>query len=183
MQQVVETREGQRADVPFGVRAIESGVEVDGVWISRSNTPASSNPPSPAISAIDDPSSAKAHQNENGPSKAVPTLLMPQPVHPYQGHPEARSRSNSRSPEIQAPAAGSPDRFHNLPNSSEDSIRIRIRPTYHPRQSSHLRFSSADPLDTGSPYDEDQKEQAALGKLYPFVISSLCFRGVLFVHD
>ncbi|KAF2770979.1 hypothetical protein EJ03DRAFT_260465, partial [Teratosphaeria nubilosa] len=26
-------------DVPFGVRAIESGIEVEGVWISRPNTP------------------------------------------------------------------------------------------------------------------------------------------------
>ena len=30
----------QRSDeVPFGVRAIESGIEVDGVWVSRGNTP------------------------------------------------------------------------------------------------------------------------------------------------
>ncbi|KAF2266817.1 hypothetical protein CC78DRAFT_531263 [Lojkania enalia] len=30
-------------DVPFGIRAIESGIEVDGVWISRSNTPVTSS--------------------------------------------------------------------------------------------------------------------------------------------
>lgn len=30
-------------DVPFGIRAIESGIEVDGVWISRSNTPVGSS--------------------------------------------------------------------------------------------------------------------------------------------
>lgn len=30
---------GEDADVPFGIRAIESGVEVEGVWISRNNTP------------------------------------------------------------------------------------------------------------------------------------------------
>lgn len=35
----VETKE----DVPFGIRAIESGIEVDGVWISRSNTPVGSS--------------------------------------------------------------------------------------------------------------------------------------------
>lgn len=29
-------------EIPFGIRAIESGIEVDGVWISRSNTPAPS---------------------------------------------------------------------------------------------------------------------------------------------
>lgn len=26
-------------DIPFGIRALESGIEVEGVWISRSNTP------------------------------------------------------------------------------------------------------------------------------------------------
>ncbi|KAF1965516.1 hypothetical protein BU23DRAFT_22642 [Bimuria novae-zelandiae CBS 107.79] len=30
-------------DIPFGIRAIESGIEVDGVWISRSNTPVGSS--------------------------------------------------------------------------------------------------------------------------------------------
>lgn len=28
-----------RNDIPFGIRAIESGIEVDGVWISRGNSP------------------------------------------------------------------------------------------------------------------------------------------------
>ncbi|KAF2209332.1 hypothetical protein CERZMDRAFT_47642 [Cercospora zeae-maydis SCOH1-5] len=30
-------------DIPFGIRAMESGIQVDGVWVSRSNTP---EPPS-----------------------------------------------------------------------------------------------------------------------------------------
>lgn len=39
--------------VPFGIRAIESGIEVDGVWISRNNTPAGSirEPSSSSLSA------------------------------------------------------------------------------------------------------------------------------------
>lgn len=39
--------------IPFGIRAIESGIEVDGVWISRSNTPAASirEPSSSSLSA------------------------------------------------------------------------------------------------------------------------------------
>ncbi|KAF2204614.1 hypothetical protein GQ43DRAFT_460599 [Delitschia confertaspora ATCC 74209] len=38
-------REEERKDdeVPFGIRAIESGIEVEGVWISRSNTPVGSS--------------------------------------------------------------------------------------------------------------------------------------------
>ena len=39
--------------IPFGIRAIESGIEVDGVWISRNNTPAASirEPSSSSLSA------------------------------------------------------------------------------------------------------------------------------------
>lgn len=33
---------GKRMDIPFGVRAIQSGIEVDGIWISRPGTPADS---------------------------------------------------------------------------------------------------------------------------------------------
>ncbi len=33
---------GKRIDIPFGVRAIQSGIEVDGIWISRPGTPADS---------------------------------------------------------------------------------------------------------------------------------------------
>ncbi|KAF3007212.1 hypothetical protein E8E14_007126 [Neopestalotiopsis sp. 37M] len=35
----------RRADIPFGVRAIQSGIEVDGIWISRPGTPNSQLPP------------------------------------------------------------------------------------------------------------------------------------------
>lgn len=38
--QIVESRKSY--DIPFGVRAIQSGVQVDGIWISQSNTPAAS---------------------------------------------------------------------------------------------------------------------------------------------
>ena len=33
---------GRKADIPFGVRAIQTGVEVDGIWISRPGTPTES---------------------------------------------------------------------------------------------------------------------------------------------
>lgn len=36
-------REEMKNDIPFGIRAIESGIEIDGVWISRSNTPVGSS--------------------------------------------------------------------------------------------------------------------------------------------
>ncbi len=35
--QIVESRRSH--DIPFGVRAIQSGITVDGIWISQSSTP------------------------------------------------------------------------------------------------------------------------------------------------
>lgn len=37
----MESKKGH--DIPFGVRAIQSGIQVDGIWISKTNTPAASN--------------------------------------------------------------------------------------------------------------------------------------------
>jgi hypothetical protein len=42
-QPVTQVMSETKDDIPFGVRAIESGIEVDGVWISRSNTPVGSS--------------------------------------------------------------------------------------------------------------------------------------------
>ncbi|PPJ53696.1 hypothetical protein CBER1_00888 [Cercospora berteroae] len=39
-------------DVPFGIRAIESGIEVDGVWVSRSNTPEPTSSRDTSISSM-----------------------------------------------------------------------------------------------------------------------------------
>jgi len=38
--QIVESRTSH--DIPFGVRAIQSGIQVDGIWISTSTTPMAS---------------------------------------------------------------------------------------------------------------------------------------------
>ncbi|KAK2004121.1 hypothetical protein LX36DRAFT_665994 [Colletotrichum falcatum] len=38
----------KKSEIPFGVRAIQSGVEVDGIWISRPNTPSAESPPNSA---------------------------------------------------------------------------------------------------------------------------------------
>lgn len=41
---------GRRVDIPFGVRAIQSGVEIEGIWISRPATPMEPRNPSKASS-------------------------------------------------------------------------------------------------------------------------------------
>ena len=42
-QPVTQAREETKDEIPFGIRAIQSGIEVDGVWISRTNTPVGSS--------------------------------------------------------------------------------------------------------------------------------------------
>ncbi|KAI1763443.1 hypothetical protein GGR53DRAFT_367699 [Hypoxylon sp. FL1150] len=42
---------GKRIDIPFGVRAIQSGIQVDGIWISRPGTPIETSQSSPSISS------------------------------------------------------------------------------------------------------------------------------------
>lgn len=42
-QPVTAVPEEPKDEIPFGIRAIQSGIEVDGVWISRSNTPVGSS--------------------------------------------------------------------------------------------------------------------------------------------
>ena len=42
-QPVAQVTEETKNEIPFGIRAIQSGIEVDGVWISRTNTPVGSS--------------------------------------------------------------------------------------------------------------------------------------------
>ncbi|KAA8625323.1 hypothetical protein A1F94_000374 [Pyrenophora tritici-repentis] len=42
-QPVTQVSTETKDEIPFGIRAIQSGIEVDGVWISRSNTPVASS--------------------------------------------------------------------------------------------------------------------------------------------
>ncbi|KAF2866767.1 hypothetical protein BDV95DRAFT_598659 [Massariosphaeria phaeospora] len=66
-----------KEDIPFGIRAIESGIEVDGVWISRSNTPVGSS-----RSSMTDFKLSRSHNNSQ--------LELPQAIHP--------SHASSRAP-------------------------------------------------------------------------------------
>ena len=130
-------------DIPFGVRAIESGIEVDGVWISRSNTPSTSVPGSPAFSESSEQNSGNAGSSEQPSSTTiVPRLEMPQPaLNPTSSRPLSSSFDRAVSAEI----------IPTRPSSSE--FTSRGRPTYQPRRSSHLRFSNS--------HDNDNSEALA----------------------
>ena len=158
MQQTSSVPATGAPDIPFGVRAIENGIEVEGVWISRSNTPVSSNQGSPVSSPIGDTSPTQSEPHAQN-KTTIPKLVIPQPMYPYPGRPRSISTSPSRSPNRQHEKGISADRFSSQGSVSPDAIKIRIRPSYQPRQSSHLRFSSGDIFDSITIPDEETLQQ------------------------
>ena len=117
----VKARKAREVRVPFGVRAIESGIEVDGVWISRSNTPDTVRQGSPSSSMLD---MSKAREPSDHPSAdEMPKLEMPQPT---------RGRARLDLP-----------RDHQDRTSTSPEAGSRGRPTYQPKRSSGLRYSNS----------------------------------------
>jgi hypothetical protein len=55
-------------DIPFGVRAIQSGIQVEGIWISRPNTPSSSRTTS-SPTLIGDPTDSRSKAKGKGKGK------------------------------------------------------------------------------------------------------------------
>ena len=153
MQHTTSVKRGrsQRQQIPFGVRALESGIEVDGVWISGSNTPASM-PGTPNTAAMKLQPTHKDHLSEASSSiSEMSRIEVPQPVH------EQSSMSYSAGPSRKLPTPldrpMSSERRYSKPPSSDH--QNHGRPTYQPRHSSHLRFSN-------SLSPEDSKAFAAL---------------------
>ena len=129
----------REAEIPFGIRAIQSGIQVDGVWISGSNTPTQSAPNSRTPSVIlDTNSSNQSHSPERAAATpSNPRLEVPQPAHRQssQGQPSTVSRDptipNGRSLQMERP----PTRL------SADYVG-RGRPSYQPHRASGLRYSN-----------------------------------------
>ena len=163
MEHVVTVTNDRVEGIPFGVRAIESGIEVDGVWISRSNTPVSSNPASPASSIFGGQSPVKGHPHDDNTTKPIPTLEMPQPRYPHKGRPRPNPRSPSHSPDGRSDTATF-ESASDLADPPEDLVKVRVRPTYRPRHSSHLRFSSGDVLNYGTAVGNGTEHETAIGK-------------------
>ena len=120
----IKAKRAQEVKIPFGVRAIESGIEVDGVWISRSNTPDTVRQASPS-SSMYNVSKARSSSDRLS-TDNVPKLEMPQPT---------RGRARPDVP-----------KDHNL-NQDRTSVSpeagSRGRPAYQPKRSSGLRYSDS----------------------------------------
>lgn len=149
VQQTTLPRRRGDPSVPFGVRALESGIEVDGVWHSRSNTPAPSIPDSPMSSASASPRSIRrpSSPDRTSTSSNISKLEMPQPVHGYPGVGHVRAVSASGVVNAPFERGIAPERSSSRPNSISPEYLNRDIPrghqTYQPRRSSHLRFSNS----------------------------------------
>ncbi|KAF2833127.1 hypothetical protein CC86DRAFT_389487 [Ophiobolus disseminans] len=97
-QPVTAVSQETKDEIPFGIRAIQSGLEVDGVWISRTNTPVGSSRNSIM--------SGKFPQSQN-----ASQLELPQAVY-------GSSRNSSRAPSSAFDRAVSAER---IPNGSRSS--------------------------------------------------------------
>ncbi|EKG19435.1 hypothetical protein MPH_03298 [Macrophomina phaseolina MS6] len=156
-------------EIPFGIRAIQSGIEVDGIWISGTNTPV---PSSPTQSAHDKPEASGSN------SRPMSTLEIPPAAGPSSG-PSSRpsscgppSASFDRAASTERVASHSRDSSPGSSASGQRARQHRPPPTAYTRysQASMLRHSAT--LDTLEGDDEDAQaahERSASANANPYV--------------
>lgn len=144
---------GKKADIPFGVRAIQSGIQVDGIWISRPGTPASGSPVGAYSATLRGSEYEPKGKEPAGPTQPssptassfeqpvdVRTTPQPQPRSPALG-PQATYK-----PRHPAAAAATQPSYHPSEPASRESAQ-RPRPTSSERP--HLQTYS--PTTASSP--------------------------------
>ena len=115
-QPVTQVREETKDEIPFGIRAIQSGIEVDGVWISRTNTPVGSSRASINNSQLELPQPV-VHSSSRNSSRAPSSFDRAVSAEPL---PSTDSRSSS-------PARGAAQEAQRCSNCNH-----RVSPSVHP---------------------------------------------------
>lgn len=115
-------------EVPFGIRAIESGIEVDGVWISRNNTPAPSTRESSANSLWGKLPNSSSNDLAQSGTQDTPGY-----------HSIPATASSSRAPSRNLDRSFSSESVLNDP-SSPDVIAQPAKPRYPPH--SYIRYEN-----------------------------------------
>ncbi|KAF2667959.1 hypothetical protein BT63DRAFT_480856 [Microthyrium microscopicum] len=109
-------------EIPFGIRALQRGIEVEGVWISQTNTPMPGSPvtsafPSPPASLFGSPSGRLPPPEIPGSEFAIPRLSL--------GRPEQTPRIPSFTLESLATSFGvSMEQLYEYQRSESDSSGI-----------------------------------------------------------
>lgn len=136
--EMVQTTTEEDEEVPFGIRAIERGCEVDGVWNSRTNTPlqtpGNSNPGSPVMRPKDLGNgllSLKKHRRDLSLS-TVSKLEVPEPALARSDHKALPESSTDTTSE----AKSSSEKENQRDSSPDRQLSMRGRRAYQPRTSS-----------------------------------------------
>ncbi|KAF4632422.1 hypothetical protein G7Y89_g5714 [Cudoniella acicularis] len=134
--QIIESRKSH--DIPFGVRAIQSGIQVDGIWISNTSTPVPSELKFEHINSHSDTTDSSARASAETPQLSTrPTSR--------QGRAMFRTSDSTNL---------------SLERATEDAAERQDaagnRQSYKPRKSSHLRYGS---------YGDTKFDEETLGQL------------------
>lgn len=124
--QIVESRKSY--DIPFGVRAIQSGIQVDGIWISQTATPI---PSQPKLSHIRGGSSDNLTRTDSCKEAVISGQSNPEAQRPSSR--EGRSLSRKSNTVGVLPVQNA---MGERPNTAGS------RSVYRPRTASHLRHGS-----------------------------------------
>lgn len=141
--QFIEPRKSQ--DIPFGLRAIQSGVQVDGIWISGTRAPVRGSPkPGYGIGSSSESSETINHQSPDATSQ-----------HWTKGKPPKHTWSGVYGGSTHLPMLSQEEELGSTaePPSSTKSAGYN---TYKPRRSSYLRFGS---------YGETRYDEESLAQL------------------
>lgn len=138
-------------DIPFGVRAIQSGIEVEGIWISRPNTPGSSHAAS-SPTLIGDPTGRRAKLKEKSKGKARYMSVEVGETASSSSPPQTTPTSGSSTPQraddgdvndTRQPRIQQPMDYSNTSKGSLDAQRRSIARQMASRSSSANRNSMA----------------------------------------
>ncbi|KAG4437394.1 hypothetical protein IFR05_007119 [Cadophora sp. M221] len=126
--QIVESRKSH--DIPFGIRAIQSGIQVDGIWISQTATPI---PSQLKLGHLRGSSSDNIPGTESSKEAEVSEDSNPEALRPSsrEGRPLFRNSNSSGIHQVQGPMS-----MGERPNSAGS------KSAYKPRTASHLRYGS-----------------------------------------
>ncbi|PHH60057.1 hypothetical protein CDD81_2143 [Ophiocordyceps australis] len=121
------------SEIPFGVRALQSGVEVEGIWISQSNTPTDS--PRNSLMTL-------AKPKDKGKGRAVdvgaPSASSPLPMREERPSAAHAVASLASVPSLAEPPLEQPDDFDCIAEAPPQRAHVHVaRESATPRRASH----------------------------------------------
>lgn len=137
-----------KEDTPFGIRAIESGIEIDGVWISRSNTPVGSSRNS----------MSELPRSQNNSQLELPAAVL-----------QGSSRNSSRAPSsafdraVSAEPVGTASRASSPGRGSSSAAAVRCGNCSHHVAQNHAALSALESPRSGAPSGPPSRESSHTG--------------------